>query len=174
MAIWFSVGLTWGWSAYSFTVPPLPFFHTDVAFFSCCGADSQQLCRAITQLSLPQIPSAPKYFCRLRCLRKPLLWSNSSTHSSPPPWTLTLGAGTLKISSVKTKAREALSNSAFLQGTVTKSPATAGPCFYLYSSIAEAPLTAFELCCPFRSQLSSHFPNIIPMCPVNVAVLLPL
>lgn len=62
MAIWFSVGLTWGWSAYSFTVPPLPFFHTDVAFFSCCGADSQQLCRAITQLSLPQIPSAPKHF----------------------------------------------------------------------------------------------------------------
>lgn len=76
--------------------------------------------------------------------------------------------------SVKTKAREALSNSAFLQGTVTKSPATAGPCFYLYSNIAEAPLTAFELYCPFQHQLSSHFPKIIPMCPENVVVLLPL
>lgn len=78
--------------------------------------DSQQLCSAITQLSLPQDPSAPRhYFCRKRCLKRPLLWLPSSTHSSPTPWTLTLGAGALKISSVKCQEREALSTSAFLQ-----------------------------------------------------------
>lgn len=177
-------GTAWGWSASSFTLSLLPFFHAAVAsgflqLLRCwqsrpSKADSQQLCSAITQLSLPQIPSAPTHFCRLRCLKRPLLWSSPNTYSSPTPWTLTFGAGTLKISSVKTKAREALSNSAFLQGTVTESPATAGPRLYLYSNIVEAPLPAFELCCPFQCQLSSHFPNIIPVCPQNAVVLLPL
>lgn len=109
MAIWFSLGLTWGWSAYSFTLSPLPFFLTAVAsgflqLLWCSQswpskADSQQLCSAITQLSLPRIPSAPLHFCTLRCLKRALLWSSSSTHRSPIHWILTLGAGTLKISS---------------------------------------------------------------------------
>lgn len=102
-------GTAWGWSASSFTLFLLPFFHAAVAsgflqLLRCwqsrpSKADSQQLCSAITQLSLPQIPSAPTHFCRLRCLKRPLLWSSSNTYSSPwvpivllEPWLLAQGS----------------------------------------------------------------------------------
>lgn len=58
MAIWFSLGLTWGWSSCSFTVSPLPFFHTAVAFFSCYGADSHGLPELTASSSAVPSPSS--------------------------------------------------------------------------------------------------------------------
>lgn len=80
-------------------------------------------------ITLGSTPSAPTHFKGLRFLKRALIWSSSNTGTSPAPWTLTLGAMTLKA-----EAREALGNSAFTQGMAIKSPVTEGSYFYLYFS----------------------------------------